>query len=156
TVFTARVVFMAPTPKATPMIAGTAGPAKELLVHSEGAVMSTVATGTTQLRCPACGHIHPPKMGGIILRLPARGHGVFPTRMLGRCAGGGKMKFLIPEPAEGAAAPGAVGPDREVTLQELAAYVSEGTMRIETAEAIAAAGCPETRKRHIAALVAEG
>jgi hypothetical protein len=118
--------------------------------------MSTVATAATQLRCPTCGHIHPPKMCGIILRLRAGGHEMFPTRVLGRCAWCGKMKFLISEPAEGAVAPAPIAADREVTMQELAAYVSEDTMRIETAEAIAAAACPETRKRHIAALVAEG
>jgi len=67
------------------------------------------------------------------------------------------MKFLISEPAGASGGVGGkVAADREVTLMELAAYVSESTMSIETAEAIAGAECPEARKRHVAALVAEG
>ena len=77
-----------------------------------------------------------------------------PTRVLGRCDICKKFKFLISEPDGAAAAPAPA--DRELTLHELAAYVSEQSMTIDTAESIAAAACPEPRKRHVAALVAEG
>ncbi len=109
---------------------------------------------STHLRCPSCGHTRPAKAAGVIIRLRAAGHDIIPTRILGRCHGCGKMKFLISEPDDAPAAPATA--DRELTLQELAAYVSENSMDIATVEAIAAATCPEARKRHIAALVAEG
>lgn len=108
----------------------------------------------THLRCPACGHINPPKVAGIVIRLRAAGHDVIPTRILGRCRGCDKVKFLISE-SDGSLAP-ATPVERELTLQELAAYLGESSMDIQTVEAIAAATCPEPRKRHIAALVAEG
>src|SRR5262245_14970112 len=115
--------------------------------------MSTTMTGA-RLRCPTCGHTRSPKRAGIIIRLRAAGHEVIPTRILGRCENCDKLKFLISEPED--AAPRSVSSqeaaaDRELTLQELAAYVSEDTMDIATVESIAAAACPEARKRHIAA-----
>lgn len=113
--------------------------------------MPTTKTVETSLRCPTCGSVHPPKKGGVILRVKA---GDARMRVLGRCTVCDQMKFLISEPAGGPG--GKVAADREVTLMELAAYVSESTMSIETAEAIAGAESPEARKRHVAALVAEG
>ncbi len=116
--------------------------------------MPTTKTMGTSLRCPTCGSVHPDKKEGVILRLRVGGA---PTRVLGRCTVCDEMKFLISEPAGAPGVPGGkVAADREVTLMQLAAYVSESTMSIETAEAIAGAECPEARKRHVAALVAEG
>jgi hypothetical protein len=115
--------------------------------------MPTTLAGT-HLRCPTCGHIHPPRSSGIIIRMRAAGHEVIPTRILGRCAGCDKLKFLISEPDDAPSRP--TPADRELTLQELAAYLSEDSMDISTVESIAAAACPEPRKRHVAALVAEG
>ena len=117
--------------------------------------MPTTMTGT-QLRCPTCNHTQPPKTSGVVIRLRAAGHEVVRTRFLARCPVCERLRFLISEPAGQEPPAAAFTADREATLQELAAYVGEGTMDIGTAEAVAAATCPEARKRHIAALVAEG
>ncbi len=117
--------------------------------------MPTIMDSATHLRCPTCGQTHPPKKVGIIVRLRVGGEDSAPTRVLDRCVVCDKLKFLISEPSGQAPRP-VYTADREMTLQELAAYVGEGTMAIETAESIARASCPEARKRHIAALVAEG
>jgi hypothetical protein len=127
--------------------------------NSESPHMAHTST-LGNLRCPTCGFTQPPKKGGVIIRLRAGGHHLIRTRILGRCSVCNQMKFLIADGEENPGTPTTLAAsnaaDREVTLVELAAYVSENTMTIDTAEAIAQATCPEPRKRHIAALVAEG
>ncbi len=110
------------------------------------------------LRCPTCRNTSPVPTGGVIIRMRVGGHETFRTRYLKRCPVCRGYKFQLLE-TEGEAAMGAApafSAERELTLQELAAYVSEDSMDIETAEAIAGSPAPEARKREIAAHVAEG
>lgn len=119
-------------------------------------------------RCPTCGHTGPERRaGGLVLRIGASGT----TRSLGRCSACDAWRMLIRERSAptgggggtaGAAGRGAGGtastssPDQERTWSELIAYVSEGTMSAETANRLAACTAPESRKREVAAHVAEG
>lgn len=118
-----------------------------------------IMTRTKQLRCPACNHTMPDPKGGIILRIGTAGS----TRVLKRCTVCDTLRFQILERVgertkKAAKSPACDAPadDRELTLHELAAYVSEKSIDIETAEAIASSSAPEPRKREIAALLAEG
>ena len=57
--------------------------------------MATTLAGA-HLRCPACGHASPHRTNGMVLWIRAGGSDA-PTRVLGRCDGCGKTRFLIRE-----------------------------------------------------------
>lgn len=150
-------------------------PGGELNVESEAAdpeqpCMGTLMDGTKKAtdwrwRCPSCGHTGEAKgPGGFVFRIGTSGT----TRVLGRCSHCDAWRMLVLERASdfmasgssGSAgtggAGGAASVDQEQTWSELIAYVSEGTMSAEVANQIAGSAAPETRKREVAAHVAEG
>lgn len=63
--------------------------------------------------------------------------------------------MLVLERASKPAPPPDASEDQEQTWSELIAYVSEGTMSADLANQIAASSAPESRKREVAAHVAE-
>ncbi|MEK6701664.1 MAG: hypothetical protein AABZ53_05335 [Planctomycetota bacterium] len=103
-------------------------------------------------RCPACEKTSESTgAGGFVFRIGTSGT----TRSLGRCSGCDAWRMLILERASDPLPPEALNADQERTWSELIAYVSEGTMSAEVASQIAQSSAPETRKREVAAHVAE-
>lgn len=104
-------------------------------------------------RCPACGNTGPDKgAAGMVFRIGTSGT----TRTLGRCSGCQAWKLLILERTSTPLPSASLDADQERTWSELIAYVSEGTMTAELAAQIGQSPAPETRKREVAAHVAEG
>lgn len=103
-------------------------------------------------RCPTCGKTSADtRNAGFVFRIGTSGT----TRSLGRCSGCNAWRMLILERASDPLPPQALNADQERTWSELIAYVSEGTMTAEVATQIAQSSAPETRKREVAAHVAE-
>lgn len=107
-------------------------------------------------RCPTCGRTGAAKgRSGFVFRIGTSGS----TRSLGRCSGCNAWRMLVLERASDPVTKsqsGTSNADQERTWSELIAYVSEGTMTADLANQIAASAAPESRKREVAAHVAEG
>lgn len=120
-------------------------------------------------RCPSCGHTGSAKgPGGFVFRIGTSGT----KRSLGRCSRCRAWRMLVLERGSDPVRPGSRGvgdvpggtggtggaaiADQERTWSELIAYVSEGSMSADVANQIAGSAAPETRKRDVAAHVAEG
>lgn len=108
-----------------------------------------------QWRCSTCQHTAPAKG---VFRIGTSGT----SRTIGRCSRCDAWRVLVlekagtPAPANGKASGPSGEADTDRTWYELTAYVSEGSMSVETAEQIASSTAAEPRKREVAAHVAGG
>lgn len=102
-----------------------------------------------QWRCTSCGGTGPARG---VFRIGTSGT----TRTIGRCSTCDRWRLLVLEKPGSPAPAGPGNADADRTWHELTAYVSEGSLAVEVAERIARAGARETRKREVAAQLAEG